>query len=221
MGHETPTITVAKRERTGTRYAKRLRDAGRLPAVIYGGGGEPTHVSLDAIEAIDHLRTGVHVMEVSVDGDDTNTCLIKELQFGHLGDDLVHIDFARVDLDQYVTVNVPVNLTGTAAGTKQEGAMLVVIRSEIEVRCKVRDIPSEITANISEMMDAITVGELALPAGVEALLDPEKHIAHIAIKAEEEVEETDAEAIEVDTDEAEPEVITEKPGAEEEEKGEG
>ena len=60
------------------------------------------------------------------------------------------------------------------------------------------------------MMEAITIGELALPDGVEALLDPEKHIAHIAIKAEEEVEETDAEALDVDIDETEPEVITEK-----------
>ena len=210
MGHETPTIQVAVRERTGTRYAKRLRNSGRLPAVIYGGSGEPTHVSVDALEAVDHLRSGVHVMEVAVEGGSTDTCLVKELQFGYLGDDLVHIDFARVDLDQIVTVNVPVNLTGTAKGTKQDGAMLVVIRSEIEVRCMVKDIPSEITANITEMMEALTVGELALPDGVEALLDPEKHIAHIAIKAEEEVEETDAEALDVDIDETEPEVITEK-----------
>jgi large subunit ribosomal protein L25 len=216
MGHETPTITVAIRERTGTRYAKRLRDAGRLPAVIYGGSGEPTHVSLDAIEAIDHLRSGVHVMEVTVEGGDTDTCLIKDLQFGHLGDDLVHIDFARVNLDQVVTVNVPVNLTGTAKGTKQDGGMLMVIRSEIEVRCKVKDIPSEITADITEMMEALTIGELDLPSGVEVLLDPDKHIAHIAIKAEEEVEETDAEAIEVDTDQTEPDVITEKPEGEKE-----
>lgn len=211
MGHETPTIQVALRGRTGTRYAKRLRTAGRLPAVIYGGSDQPTHVSVDAMEAIDHLRSGVHVIDVAVEGGNTNTCLIKELQFGHLGDDLVHIDFARVNLDQIVTVNVPVNLSGTPKGTKQEGAMLVVIRSEIEVRCKVKDIPSEIAADITEMMEALTIGELAMPEGVEALLDPEKHIAHIAIKAEEDVEETDAEALEANADEAEPEVITEKP----------
>ncbi len=209
MGHDTPTIEVATRERTGTRYAKRLRDAGRLPAVIYGRGDAPSHVSVDALEAIDHLRHGVHVMEVCVDGGQKETCLVKELQFGHLGDDLVHIDFARVDLDQIVTVNVPVNLFGTAKGTKEDGAMLVVVRSEIEVRCKVSAIPSEIKADISELTEALTIGDLDLPDGVEPILDLEKHIAHIAYKAAEEAE-GDAEAADVDADGSEPVVITEK-----------
>ncbi len=208
MGHDTPTIEVASRERTGTRYAKRLRDAGRLPAVIYGHGGEPCHVSVDAGEAIDHLRSGVHVIDIAVDGGKTETCLVKELQFGHLGDDLVHIDFARVDLNQIVTVNVPVTLSGDAKGAKETGAMLVVVRSELEVRCKVSAIPSEIKADISELTEALTIGELDLPDGVEAILDPEKHIAHIAYKAEE--TEAEGEATDVDADEAQPEVITEK-----------
>ena len=66
MGHETPTIEVTTRERTGTRYARRLRDAGRLPAVIYGQDSAPCHVSMDAQEAISHLRQGVHVMDVCI-----------------------------------------------------------------------------------------------------------------------------------------------------------
>ncbi|MCP4758759.1 MAG: 50S ribosomal protein L25 [Planctomycetes bacterium] len=209
MGHTTPTIEVATRERTGTRYAKRLRDAGRLPAVIYGRGGEPSHVSVDALQAIDHLRQGVHIMDVCVDGGKKETCLIKELQFGHLGDDLAHIDFARVDLDQIVTVKVPVNLFGTAKGTKEDGAMLVAVRSEIEVRCKARDIPSEIKADINELTEALTIGDLDLPDGVEPVLDSEKHIAHIAYKAVEEAD-ADAEAADVDADGSGPEVITEK-----------
>ena len=196
MGRETPTIKVAIRERTGTRYAKRLRGTGRLPAVIYGGSSEPTHISVDAIEAINHLKDGVHVIEVDVEDGSTDTCLVKELQFGYLGDDLVHIDFTRVDLDQIVTVNIPVNLTGTAAGTKADGAMLAIIRSEIEIRCKVKDIPSDITFDITDMMEALTIGELNLPDGVEALLDPDKHICHIEIQAE--ITDDDAEATEAD-----------------------
>lgn len=219
MGRETPTIKVTIRERTGTRYAKRLRETGRLPAVIYGGSGEPTHISVDATEAINHLKDGVHVIDVDIDGGATDTCLLKELQFGYLGDNLVHIDFTRVDLNQMVTVNIPVNLTGTPAGTKAEGAMLAVIRSEIEVRCKVKDIPSEITFDITEMMEVLTIGELNLPDGVEALLDPEKHICHIEVQAE--ITDDDAEATEADGGEAQPEVITEKPDDSEEGKGEG
>lgn len=207
MGHESPTIEVTTRERTGTRYARRLRDAGRLPAVIYGQDSAPCHVSMDAQEAIIHLRQGVHVMDVCIDGNTNETCLIRELQFGHLGDNLVHVDLTRVDLNQIVTVNVPVTLTGDAKGAKDTGAMLVVIRSELEIRCRVSDIPNEIRADISELTEALTIGDLDLPDGVEAILDPEKHIAHIAYQAE---ETEDAEATEVDADGAEPEVITEK-----------
>ncbi len=209
MGHNTPTIEVETRQRTGTRYAKRLRDAGRLPAVIYGRGGAPVHVSVNALEAIGHLQSGAHVMEVKVDGGSSDTCLVKELQFGHLGDDLVHIDLARVDMDQIVTVNVPVTLSGTAKGAKETGAMLVVVRSEIEIRCKVSGIPSEIKADITEMAEALTIGDLDLPEGVETILPPEKHIAHIEFKAEAD-EDVDAEATDVDADGAEPEVLTEK-----------
>ncbi|MDP7030284.1 MAG: 50S ribosomal protein L25 [Phycisphaerales bacterium] len=219
MGHDTPTLEVETRERTGSRYAKRLRDAGRLPAVIYGRGGDPVHVSVDASHAIGHLQSGGHVMEVKVDGGDAETCLVKELQFGHLGDDLVHIDLARVDMDQIVTVNVPVTLSGTAKGSKETGAMLVVVRSEIEVRCKVSAIPSELKADITELTEALTIGELDLPDGVEAILPPEKHIAHIEYKAEDD-DEGDAEATDVDADGAEPEVITEKKD-ESEDGGEG
>ena len=146
-------------------------------------------------------------MDVCIDGNANETCLIRELQFGHLGDDLVHVDFTRVDLNQIVTVNVPVTLTGDAKGAKETGAMLVVVRSELEIRCRVSDIPGEIRADISELTEALTIGELDLPDGVEPILDPEKHIAHIAYQAE---ETEDAEATEVDADGAEPEVITEK-----------
>lgn len=216
MGHDTPTIEVATRERTGTRYTKRLRDAGRLPAVIYGHGNDPVHVSLDTAETINHLRNGVHVIEVRVDGGTVETCLIKELQFGHLGDDLVHLDFTRVDLHQVVTVNVPINLIGTAKGTKEAGAMLVVVRSQIEVSCKVSEIPAEIKADISEMMETLTIGELDLPEGVTPSLDLEKHICHIEFQAAEEV---DAEATDVNADGSEPEVITEKKEEEDGNKG--
>jgi len=219
MGHDTPTLEVATRERTGSRYAKRLRDSGRLPAVIYGQGGDPVHVSADADQAIGHLENGTHVMDVCVDGGKSQTCLVKELQFGHLGDDLVHFDLARVDLDQIVTVNIPVNLTGTAKGTKETGAMLVVVRSEIEVRCKVSEIPSEIKADITELTEALTIGELDLPSGVEPTLDLDKHIAHIAYKAEE--TEAEGEETEVDADGAEPEVISEKSEPEKESGEEG
>lgn len=207
MAQKNQTLDVATRERTGTRYARRLREAGRMPAVVYGQGGDPTHVSADATEMIDTLKSGGHVLDVRIDGGDTETCLVKELQFGHLGDNLVHVDLARVNLNQIVTVNVPITLVGSPKAAQADGAMLAVIRSEIEVRCKVRDIPGEIKADISELQEALTIGELDIPDGVEALLEAEKHICHIAFQST--TDEAEGEATEADGEGAEPEVITE------------
>jgi len=202
MSTETPTIDVVTREHTGTRHAARLRQAGRLPAVIYGNG-DPEHVSVDEKSMVTLLDTGVHVIEVNVDNASGETCLIRDLQFGHLGDDLIHLDFTRVNLDQEVTVNVSITLTGDCKAAADEGAVLQVIRTEIEVRCKVRDIPHGISADITDLEEALTIGELDMPAGVEALLPPERHICHITMVAEE----PKAEATEVDADGDEPAVI--------------
>ena len=156
MAQKNQTLDVATRERTGTRYARRLREAGRMPAVVYGQGGDPTHVSVDTTEMIDTLKSGGHVLDVRIDGGDTETCLVKELQFGHLGDNLVHVDLARVNLNQIVTVNVPITLVGSPKAAQADGAMLAVIRSEIEVRCKVRAMREVLMVSREESLARLT-----------------------------------------------------------------
>ena len=79
MAHDTPTIEARFRERIGTRYAKRLRDQGRLPAVIYGHGAAPQSVSVDEKEILHALHLGAHVFNVTIEGK-PETCLVKELQ---------------------------------------------------------------------------------------------------------------------------------------------
>lgn len=202
MSTTKPTIEVATRDRTGSRHAARLRQSGRLPAVIYGNG-DPEHVHVDEKTMLSVLHTGVHVIEVKVNDADAETCLVRDLQFGYLGDDLIHLDLTRVNLDQEVTVNVPVTLTGVCKAAGGEGAVLEVIRTEIEVRCKVRDIPHSIKSDVTELEEALTIGELDLPEGVVAILPPEKHICHITMVAAE----PEPEATEVDADGDEPEVI--------------
>jgi len=96
MSHEVPVLEAQPRERLGTRYAKRLRTTGQLPAVIYGHGSQPTHVSVDEKSILAALRRGIHVFNVKL-GDTSETCLVKDLQFGWLGDNVVHIDLARVN----------------------------------------------------------------------------------------------------------------------------
>ena len=204
MSNETPQIKVEMREKLGTRYAQRLRKNGRLPASIYGLGAEPVSVSIDEKDIITHLRHGSHVMELDNGDGSPATVLVKDLQFGYLGDNLIHVDFARVNLTQVVTVNTKLNIVGQPTQSSTPGAMLEIIRPEIEIECMVKDIPGAITADLSTVEEVFTIGDLILPEGVRATLDEVRHIAHITI-IQEEVEEPDVDAPEGDA--ATPEVI--------------
>lgn len=214
MKHETPTIVAEPRERLGSRYAQRLRKKGRLPAVIYGHKANPVSVSIDEKQILTVLRHGAHVINVAIEGLQAETCLVKELQFGYLGDNVIHVDFARVDLDEEVEVNVNLKFVGQPEAAKKPGAVLTHQMTQLEVICKVRDIPDEIKVDLSKLEDVFTVGEIQLPAGVRTELHPDQVVAQVAL-IEEEVAPT-AEAAEVAAGAAEPEVITEKkPEAEE------
>jgi large subunit ribosomal protein L25 len=205
MSHVTPTIAVASRGRMGTRYARRLRSEGLLPAVIYGHGADTVHVSVNEKEVLGHLHSGSHVVTLQVDGGGDETCLVKELQFGYLGDNLIHLDFARVNLDEEVEISVSLNITGSPVSATKAGAVLDVVRSELQVRCKVRDIPEAIRVDLSKMEDAFTIGDMTFPEGVVPDLDASRHIAHITLVREEET----GEEGDIDGDAVAPEVITE------------
>jgi large subunit ribosomal protein L25 len=208
MSTQRPTIKASRRDRLGTRYASRLRKAGQLPAVIYGHKSNPIAVSVDAKETITHLEHGLHVMDVALDGGKAETCLVKELQFGYLGDNVIHIDFARVDLDEMVEVKVHLKFIGTPESAKATGAVLTFDITDLEVRCKVRDIPEEVRVDISAMEDLFLVKQIQLPAGVVPAVDPEKIVAHISFVAEEVIAAPEAAAVETAVA-AEPEVISE------------
>lgn len=214
MKHETPTLSAQRRDRLGSRYSKRLRNAGRLPCVIYGHKSDPVSVSVDTKETLTALRHGAHVVNVAVDGSAAETCLVKELQFGFLGDDVIHIDFARVDLNEEVEVKVHIRFVGHPEAAKKPGAVLMNPITDLEVICKVKDIPEEIKVDISKMEEMMTVGEIKLPDGVRTAVDPDTIVSQITFVAEEIA--ATSEAAEVgEAGAAEPEVITEKKPTEE------
>ncbi len=206
MQQQTPTIKVSPRQRTGTRYAQRLRKSGQLPAVIYGHKIDPVHISMDEKEILHHLHQGAHVMKLDVEGGKTETCLIKDLQFGYLGDNVIHLDFTRVNLDEEVTVNVRLRFVGQPAAATKEGAIINTVLNELEVICKVSDIPEEIIVDIAPMESHYLVSELHLPPGVRTEIEPTEPV--VTISYVHEVEET-AEEVEISDEAAEPEVITE------------
>jgi large subunit ribosomal protein L25 len=149
---------------------------------------------------------------LAVDGKNENV-LIKDVQYDHLGIEVLHVDFARVDLNERVEVTVPLVLKGEPKGT-EEGGVLQQIVADLEIECLVTQIPDEIRYNVSEMgLDSVLhIKDLQLPEGVKALQEPDLIVATVK-----EIVEEAAEAAEAG--EAEPEVIGKK--AEEGEAAEG
>lgn len=218
MSREIPQMTAERRERTGTRYAQRLRREAKMPAVLYGHGETPDHLALLAEPIRDALEDGAHLLELNFDGK-RQTCLIKDVQFDYLGDTIIHVDLTRIDMTEEVTVWVPLIFEGEddAPGLQQEGALLQHPTTDLEVTCLANAIPEEIRVDISKMEigDSITVEDLILPEGVTTDTEPDTTVATISYVSEEEMEALDAETEEAA--EAEPEVI----GETEEGEGEG
>lgn len=211
--NQIPQITVEQRTHVGSRYAARLRDSGRLPAVIYGHHQEAVHVSMDTTQVTNLLHQRAHVLEVVHDSK-AEPCLIKDVQWNHLGTAILHIDLTRVDLSEQVTTQVELVLTGEAVGLKTSGAIVTRPYATLEIVCQVANIPDQITADISAV-DAgkpLTVADLELPEGVACALNPDTALVSIEIMAEAPEEEEEV----TDVAEGEPEVITAKKEGEEE-----
>jgi len=186
MAKEVPTIQASTRDRVGSRYSKRLRAAGRLPAVIYGHGSEPLAVHVDEKITIGALKKGLHVINLEIEGKGAETCLVKDLQFGFMGDDVIHMDLARVNLDEVVTVTVSFEFYGAPDAAKRSGVVIVNELNDIQVSCKVRDIPEHIRIDLTTMhADTFTAGNLKLPAGVVIAGDPHAVIVRVQIVKEE------------------------------------
>ena len=212
---QTAQITATPRSELGSRANKRLRDAGMLPGVIYGHKEAVVPVTLPKKEVVGHLAHGTHLFEVGLDGK-KETVLVKEVQYDHLGLDVLHVDFARVSLDEEVDVTVPLELKGEPKGEK-DGGVLQQIVNELELRCKVTDIPDIIRHDVTEMAlnDVLHISDLKLPPNVKALQDEDLVVA----KVEEVQEEAAAPAAEGES--AEPEVIGKKAEGEEAAEGAG
>ncbi|MCA9305171.1 MAG: 50S ribosomal protein L25 [Phycisphaerales bacterium] len=203
------TLKARKRERIGSRYAARERAAGRLPAVIYGHGVDPLHISLDAKEALRYFHDGERVFALAVDGGKGDeTVLLKELQFDYLGTNVVHADLMRVDLNEEIEASVHINFVGEAPGLKSAGAIMTHPYTAMTIKCTVAALPDHIDVDVSKLNvgDSLHARDIALPAGIELAMDEDTVIA--AISMVKEASET-GEAAE-GAESSEPEVITEK-----------
>jgi len=203
-------LKAERRNQSGTRNARRLREAGLLPAIIYGHQEKPVAVHMNYHDLALELHHHHRLLEVELEGKRVQV-LVKEVQYDHLGDKVIHVDLARVSLDERVQVTVQVALRGTPAGVS-EGGVLEQVISEIELECQVTNIPEEIRVPVNHLQvgQALTAGELELPEGTTLITEADSPVAMVTVMAEEEEEEEEA-AVEA---EAEPEVISKKPSEE-------
>jgi large subunit ribosomal protein L25 len=201
MAVKSAQVSIKTRKELGTRANRRLRESGMIPGVIYGHKEAIVPVTLPKKEVVDHLNHGAHLFDLSLDGKNEKV-LVKEVQYDHLGMEVIHVDFARVSLDEKVKVSIPLELKGTPKG-EAEGAVLQQIISELEIECLVTDIPDAVRHNVSDMEkdSVLHIKDLKLPPGVRCLQDEDLIVATVKEIAEEEV------ATEAAEGSAEPEVI--------------
>ena len=210
MSSQSATVTAESRSQLGSRANKRLRDAGLLPGVIYGHKLAVVPITLPRKEVVKHLDHGTHLFALTITaaggggsgGQAAENVLVKDVQYDHLGIEVIHVDFTRVDLTERVEVTVPLELKGTPRG-EADGGVLQQIVAELHIECVVTDIPDAIRHNVADMaLDAILhLRDLALPAGTVALQDGDLILASVKI-----IEDEDA----AEGETAEPEVIGKK-----------
>jgi large subunit ribosomal protein L25 len=203
-------LKVEPRETRGKRNARRMRQKGQLPGILYGHHQEAVSLTMSVAELSRALRHGSKLVELR--GAVNESAIIRELQWDTFGQDVLHVDLVRVDADERLTVEVPLETRGVAPGTKENGVVELLLHA-IEIETTARAIPEKLHLNINEVQvgDTLTAADIEdLPAGAKVLVDPETPLLHCV----EAVVEVEGEAEEGG---AEPEVI----GREAEEEGEG
>jgi len=202
------------REEKGRSKVKDLRAAGYLPAVVYFHGKDTLAIKISKsalIKLVHQHRLESSIINLRIKDDKkakVRPCLIKEIQYDPVHEDIIHMDLNEISLTEAIKVNLPVETKGEAAGVKQEGGSLEHILWEIEVECLPTNIPKNIEVDISalKMGEAIHVRDIVFPPGVKPLNDPAAIVLHVAAPMKEEapVEPVEGEA------KQEPEVIKEK-----------
>ena len=199
----TAELSAQKRDETGKGAARRLRDQGRVPGVVYGGDIDTVPISVDASEA-EYLFRQISVENTLVDlklegNDEPLRTLVREIQAHPYRHELIHVDFYVITEGRAIEVQIPVNLNGIPVGVRESEGVLEQIVHELPVKCVPAKIPETVEIDVTElgMNEAIHVSDVDLGADVEILLDPQRTICTVVapkvIVVEPEVEEEELE----------------------------
>jgi large subunit ribosomal protein L25 len=206
---ETMTIEVQPRQETGKNANRRSRSAGKIPAVVYGGGKESVAIEVDRKTLVDTMKGhgGENPIFLLKLGDKERHAMIRHLQLDPVSRQVIHIDFQRVQMDQKLRVAVPIELVGTAYGVKTEGGLLDFVTREVHVECLPADIPKHIECDVTDLHigQHVEAKDLQVPESVTLLDDPDRVIVSLSHSRLEVAPAAEGEAAEGEA--AEPEVI--------------
>jgi large subunit ribosomal protein L25 len=201
MASTTTKLNVNSRAAKGSRAVRRLRRSGRVPGVLYGGGGDPVGFDADARELRLALAGSGAVLDLSVDGEKPTPVVLKEAQRHPVRGETTHVDLLRVNLNEAIHAVVPVELEGVddAPGVK-EGGVLEQITRELNVEALPTAIPESIVHDVGEMQigETILLSALSTPEGVTLLDDVEETV--IATLSPPRLQSEAAEEIEAETE---------------------
>lgn len=177
------TVVAQPRESRGKNEARRLRMAGKIPAVLYGSGLPARALTVDPKEILKilHSRSGHNtIFNLQADGE-TTLAMIVDWQFEPVHDRLLHIDFKRIDPTRRVQVSVPLEYVGEARGVKAQGGLLDVVVREIEIECLPDDIPESFVVDVTPLLigQSKRAGDLELGDNITLLSNPDKVLVHV------------------------------------------
>ncbi len=208
-------IQAIQRNPEGKNANRRMRKAGRIPAVIYGPGKAPVPVSLDpeAIRDVLYSDSGQNtIFTVTLDGQPNANAMVKDYQLDPVKGNLIHTDLLEIAMDRVLELSVNVEIVGEAEGVKLTGGLMDIVTRSIMVACLPSDIPDSIKVDVTPLKinDYIRVKNLPSDPKVKILTDPEVVIVTIVPPVKEEEV-----PVEAPVETAEPEVIKKGKTAEE------
>jgi large subunit ribosomal protein L25 len=183
-------VAKAREGKFNKNAARRVRAAGKIPAVLYGSGQDPVAVEVDPkqISRILYSETGPNtILDVEVAGQPATKAMIVDFQREPIKDKLIHIDMKRIALDKVLHVRVRVKLLGVPIGVKAEGGVLDQVLREVEIECLPADIPGHIDVDVSElgMHQVLRVSGLPHSDKIKYLTSEDATVAHVVTIREE------------------------------------
>ena len=186
-------VKAEKRTELGKNVSRRLRVAGKVPVVVYGGGTESVAAaaSLSELAAILRTETGVNtVFSLDIEGEGINDVIFQDRQIHAVHNRLIHADLRRFAKGEKIEMTVPIHLIGHAAGLEEEGAVMTQVMREIKVLCEPANTPDSIDVDVTDLAAgaSVHVSDLKIGVGIEIHDAPETVVATIVTVTEESLE---------------------------------